>query len=179
MSGRLSCGVSPVVHVAVPTAFRAMLLMTHVLTAALFWFGIGRGGPKRQPALVQVRASTPVSVSVVAASTSFVPLQHVLVNDVPRSGTWFGSATPTNPPPKYRPPDVSGPRHVPPSMHSASVVQSLPQLDGSTHCTHFDGISEPVWRLLGADVVNLSCVGSGVPQAQALAVSHWHDSLQI
>ena len=45
-------------------------------------------------------------------------------------------------------------------MHSASVVQSLPQLDGSTHCTHFDGISEPVWRLLGADVVNLSCVGS-------------------
>ena len=82
-----------------PTALAAMTLMMHVLVAADAVFGIGRGGPKRQSALVQVRL-LPVSVEVRLASVRSVALQHTLVRLEPMSGTVAGSGTLSSPPPK-------------------------------------------------------------------------------
>src|SRR2546427_11586693 len=67
---------SPLPQLPDPSAFVETRLTTQVLVAALLVFGIGRGGPKRQPgfpgysglvtpAAVQLRL-LPVSVSVVA-----------------------------------------------------------------------------------------------------------------
>src|SRR5438874_2597685 len=110
---------------------------------------------------------------------SFGPPMQTLVSGRQMGHGWMPFAGLLSMSPVRKITEVSGLRHVRPWMQSALVVQSLPQLDAVTHCTHLDGVSEPVWVPLGADVVNLSCVGSGVPQMQALAVSHWHDSLQI
>src|SRR5258705_8118670 len=96
-----------------PEALVAMRLTTHVLVAALLVFGMGSGGPKRQPgfpgysglltpAAVQLRL-LPVSRSVVAARVRFpVPVSQAvtLVSEVPWSGMTDGSGTPTPAPPK-------------------------------------------------------------------------------
>jgi len=54
LSGRLRSVVLPALQSAVPAAFPVIVLMTHVLVAAPACeeFGIGSGGPKRQPAFV-------------------------------------------------------------------------------------------------------------------------------
>ena len=54
LSGRLRLFVAPVLQSAVPMAFAVAVLMTQVLVAAPVCeeFGIGSGGPKRQPAFV-------------------------------------------------------------------------------------------------------------------------------
>ena len=56
LSGRLRPEVLPVLQSAVPEAFAVIVLMTHVLVAAPVCeeFGIGSGGPKRQPAFVHL-----------------------------------------------------------------------------------------------------------------------------
>ena len=54
LSGRLRFVVLPALQSAVPAAFPVIVLMTQVLVAAPACevFGIGSGGPKRQPAFV-------------------------------------------------------------------------------------------------------------------------------
>jgi len=56
LSGRLRPEVLPVLQSAVPEAFAVIVLRTHVLVAAPVCeeFGIGSGGPKRQPAFVHL-----------------------------------------------------------------------------------------------------------------------------
>jgi len=56
LSGRLRPEVLPALQSAVPEAFAVIVLMTHVLVAAPVCeeFGIGSGGPKRQPAFVHL-----------------------------------------------------------------------------------------------------------------------------
>ena len=100
LSGRLSADVSPVLQLAVPVASAATLLTTHVLSCACDGFGIGSGGPKRQPVAVQVRV-LPVSACDAGPTVRQLLVQSVtLENDVPMSGTTVGSGTLTPPPPK-------------------------------------------------------------------------------
>src|SRR5512145_3090860 len=54
LSGRFRL-VTPVVQFVVPTAFTATTLRTHTLMAGVVAFGIGSGGPNRQPTAEQVR----------------------------------------------------------------------------------------------------------------------------
>src|SRR5439155_21966045 len=56
LSGRFRPEVLPALQSAVPEAFAVIVLMTHVLVAAPACeeFGIGSGGPKRQPAFVHL-----------------------------------------------------------------------------------------------------------------------------
>ena len=57
LSGMLRAVVEPALQSAVPAAFADTVLMTHVLVAAPLCegFGMGSGGPNRQPAFVHVR----------------------------------------------------------------------------------------------------------------------------
>src|SRR5438552_16306381 len=98
LSGRLSCE-APLEQSAVPVALADTVLMTHTLVDGVAEFGIGSGGPTRQPMLVQLRL-LPVSVEVRLLRPSDVPL-HVatLVSELPMSGTWNGSGTLSLPPP--------------------------------------------------------------------------------
>ena len=56
LSGRLRAVVLPTLQSALPVAFAVIVLRTHVLVAAPVCeeFGIGSGGPKRQPAFVHL-----------------------------------------------------------------------------------------------------------------------------
>ena len=73
--------------------------MTQVLAGMLIGFGIGSGGPKRQPVLVQFRL-LPVSLEVRLASVRDVPLQQLtFVSDLPLSGTGVGNKATSDPPP--------------------------------------------------------------------------------
>src|SRR5215813_6318264 len=99
-----------------PVASVEMRFTTQVLVAALLAFGIGRGGPKRQPVLpgysglttpadeqVQLGCGPPTSVSVVAASVSApvgVSQLAIRSSEVDWSGIAAGSGTPTPAPPK-------------------------------------------------------------------------------
>ena len=88
-------------------------MTTHELVAGVLAFGIGSGGPKRQPflpgysglltpAALQLRL-LPLSAGVVAPSVSapVVALHAVMLRmDRPWSGTTAGSGTPTPAPPK-------------------------------------------------------------------------------
>src|SRR5581483_11475362 len=122
--------VLPVEQSAVPVAFCATVFTTHVLVAAppCEPFGIGRGGPKKQPVVVHWRKAheppgqspavvhaapwfvpptqrlPPACAGVVPVSVRVVPLHEVLMTDVPMSGMIEGSGTATASPPKYRPP---------------------------------------------------------------------------
>src|SRR5690348_1094352 len=81
------------------------MLRTHTLVAVLPVFGIGSGGPKRQPTLVQFRL-LPVCAEVRLVSVRMlVPLLHAEtpVSEVPWSGTAYGSGTVLPPPPVKRP----------------------------------------------------------------------------
>jgi len=99
VSGRLRLD-APLSHCAKPCASSATTLTMHVLSAAAALLGIGRGGPKRQPTLVQFRL-LPVSVEVKLASVRQVPLQALtLVRLEPMLGTVAGSGTASAPPPK-------------------------------------------------------------------------------
>src|SRR5437762_3193263 len=69
---------APVSHCAKPCASAATRLMTHVLSGAAERVGIGRGGPKRQSTLVQLRLLA-VSVVVKFASVMDVWLQGATV----------------------------------------------------------------------------------------------------
>jgi hypothetical protein len=84
VSGRLRFVVTPVLQSAVPAAFADTVLMTHVLVAAPLCepFGIGSGGPKRQPAFVQSRL-LPACADEVPVRVSVVPVQLVLTSDFP------------------------------------------------------------------------------------------------
>ena len=96
-----------------PDAFVEIRLTTQVLVAALLVFGMGSGGPKRQPgfpgysglltpAAVQLRL-LPVSVSVVALSARSpvaASQLEIFVIELPMSGITDGSGTPTPAPPK-------------------------------------------------------------------------------
>src|SRR6185503_7453602 len=95
-----------------PDASADTRLTMHTLVAP---FGIGSGGPKRQPGLpgysglwtdgpeVQRRQglSPPTSASLVATRSKSGFTQLVMFSsEDPVSGTWFGSGTPTPLPPK-------------------------------------------------------------------------------
>src|SRR3989442_4322593 len=112
LSGRVR-SVSPVLQLVVPCALVATRLMTQVLVMGLAVFGIGSGGPNRQPervgysglaeaASVQLRL-VPVSVLVAAARPRApVPGSQVamLVCEEPMSGTVAGRGTLSWPLPK-------------------------------------------------------------------------------
>ena len=126
LSGRVSAVVDPVAQSAVPAAFAAARLMMQLLVADPLCdvFGMGSGGPNRQPAFVHCMnlhlppgqsASAvqelwwfvppehrlpPASLGVVPLRVMVVPLHEALVTEVPRSGTIDGSGTPTPEPPK-------------------------------------------------------------------------------
>src|SRR5207244_3566264 len=57
LSGTFRPVVEPAVQSAVPAALAVIVLMTQLLVAAPWWerFGIGSGGPNRQPAFVHCR----------------------------------------------------------------------------------------------------------------------------
>ena len=74
-------------------------MTTHVLVAGSFRLTTGSGGPKRQPAPVQLR-SLPVSSAVAPMAVSDVPLQQTLAMLRPACGTEFGSGTAFPEPPK-------------------------------------------------------------------------------
>ena len=96
---------TPVTQFAEPLALVATTLTTHTLVGVLPEFGIGSGGPKRQPTLVQFRL-LPVCPEVRLVRVSvFVALTHdeTPVSEVPMSGTLYGSGTVLPPPPVYRP----------------------------------------------------------------------------
>ena len=134
----------------------------------------GNGGPKRQPAAVHVRLlAAPTSAWVAGPSVRQVSAQPVtLVNDVPWSGTVLGSGTLTLAPPKYRPPQANVPVEQMPPGQSLIVVHGLSEFVPFAQ-TFGNGL--PASSLIrpqvpvpvGLTVVNLSIVGSGVPQAQA------------
>src|SRR5215831_444597 len=99
-----------------PEALVAIRFTTQVLVDALLAFGIGRGGPKRQPGFpgysglatpaaeqVQLGCAPPMSVSVVAAYVSApvgVSQVAILTIELDMSGITAGSGTPTPAPPK-------------------------------------------------------------------------------
>ena len=88
MSGRFRC-VVPVLQFPVPLALVATTLTTHTLVGVLPEFGMGSGGPKRQPTLVQFRL-LPVAAEVRFVRLKLpVPLLHAVtpVSEVPMSGT--------------------------------------------------------------------------------------------
>ena len=91
--------VTPVLQSALPEASFATTFTRHVLIGGAAGFGSGSGGPKRHPALEQVRL-LPVAASVVGPRNRLVPLQQVLNISWPMSGTTAGSGTITPPPPK-------------------------------------------------------------------------------
>src|SRR5207249_1562319 len=126
LSGTFRPVVEPVLQSAVPAALAVIVLMTQLLVAAPWWerFGIGSGGPNRQPAFVHCRnlhvppgqsafvvqalwwfeppaqRLPPASVGEVPLRVSAVPVHAALLNDFPWSGTVEGSGTPTPAPPK-------------------------------------------------------------------------------
>jgi len=74
-------------------------LITQTLVGVLAEFGIGSGGPKRHPTLVQFRL-LPVSVEVRFVNVRAVQAQFVMpVREFPMSGTLYGSGTVLPPPP--------------------------------------------------------------------------------
>ncbi len=129
---------APLEQSAVPVALLATRLMTQTLYGGLNVFGIGSGGPNRQPTLVQFRL-LPVSVEARLPRVSAVPLHAVtLVSEVLMSGTTKGGGT------ALLPPTYSSPQ-----ARLRAVVPSFfvvtPQLPVPTA------------------VVNCNRVGSGVP----------------
>src|SRR5438093_5374821 len=107
----------PLPQVPEPDAFVDTRFTTQTLVAGMLVFGMGKGGPKRQPGLpgysglltlaaVQLRM-LPVSAFVVATRSN-VPapaLQFAsLAIEFARSGMAAGSGMPTPAPPKYSPP---------------------------------------------------------------------------
>src|SRR5207302_668083 len=132
-SGRLSPVVVPVLQFADPDASAESTLMTQVLVAdpPCELFGTGSGGPKRHPAAVHCRNEheppgqsalvlqelwwfeppeqrlPPAWVGELPETVSALPLQETLATDDPWSGTFDGSGTATDEPPKKRPPQVS------------------------------------------------------------------------
>src|SRR5437667_1075085 len=86
LSGRLRFE-APVPQSVEPVASADTVLMTHRLIAVADAFGIGSGGPNRQPTLVQFRL-LPVWVEVMLARVTLVPLQaDTPVSELPMSGT--------------------------------------------------------------------------------------------
>ena len=132
-SGRLRPVVVPVLQFADPDASAESTLMTQVLVAdpPCELFGTGSGGPKRHPAAVHCRNEheppgqsalvvqelwwfvppeqrlPPAWVGELPETVSALPLQETLATDDPWSGTFDGSGTATDEPPKYSPPQVS------------------------------------------------------------------------
>src|SRR5438552_8410209 len=103
LSGRLRLE-APVEQSAEPLASVVTELTTQTLVGVLPGFGIGSGGPNRQPTLVQFRL-LPVWVEVMLARVTLVPLQaDTPVSELPMSGTAYGSVTLFRPPPVKRPP---------------------------------------------------------------------------
>ena len=98
VSGRLMSD-APVEQSAVPAALLATRLITQTLVGVLAGLGIGSGGPKRHPALVQLRL-LPVCVEVRLVRVRLDPL-HVAtpVMELLMSGTAYGSGTVFLPPP--------------------------------------------------------------------------------
>ncbi len=87
VSGRLRAE-APVEQSAVPLALVDTVLMTQTLVGGLPAFGIGSGGPKRHPTLVQFRLVAPASFDLTLASVSTVPLHPLTaVSELPMSGT--------------------------------------------------------------------------------------------
>src|SRR5213593_4564947 len=128
---------APLEQSAVPVALLATRLMTQTLYGGLNVFGIGSGGPNRQPTLVQFRL-LPVSVEARLPRVSAVPLHAVtLVSEVLMSGTTKVGGTALLPP------------YSSPQARLRAVVPSFfvvtPQLPVPTA------------------VVNCNRVGSGVP----------------
>ena len=69
--------VAPLLQVAVPLAFCAISLTTHVLVGGLARFGIGSGGPNSQPDDVQCRSpklGVPLGVEQPAGTSAAVVL---------------------------------------------------------------------------------------------------------
>ena len=118
--------MTPVEQSPLPEPSTLTVLMTQVLVAAFRCapFGSGNGGPNRQPAFLHFRnlqvppgqsafvvqlplvleppeqRLPPASAAVAAASVIDVPLHaEILEIEVPLSGTWNGSGTPTLAPP--------------------------------------------------------------------------------
>jgi len=118
--------MTPVEQSPLPEPSTLTVLMTQVLVAAFKCapFGSGNGGPNWQPAFVHFRnlqvppgqsafvvqlplvleppeqRLPPASAAVAAASVIDVPLHaEILEIEVPLSGTWNGSGTPTLAPP--------------------------------------------------------------------------------
>ena len=130
---------APLEQSAVPVALLATRLITQTLYGGLNVFGIGSGGPNRQPTLVQFRL-LPVSVEARLPRVSAVPLHAVtLVSEVLMSGTTKGGGTALLPPPTYSSPQARLRAVVP------SFFVVTPQLPVPTA------------------VVNCNRVGSGVP----------------
>src|SRR5438093_1372163 len=97
---------APLEQSAVPVALLATRLITQTLYGGLNVFGIGSGGPNRQPTLVQFRL-LPVSVEVRLPRLSVIALHPVsAVRELPMSGTAYGSGTLLLPPPVKRPPQA-------------------------------------------------------------------------
>ena len=67
----------PATQSPVPVAPWEIVLITQVLVGGLFGFGIGSGGPKRQPAALQVRWVAPDSPAARLLSVSFVPAHDI------------------------------------------------------------------------------------------------------
>ena len=84
---------------ALPDASFATTFTRHVLIAGAAASGSGSGGPKKHPALEQLRL-LPVVDSVVGPRNRLVPLQQVLNTCSPMSGTTAGSGWITPLPPK-------------------------------------------------------------------------------
>src|SRR2546426_3029983 len=98
LSGRLRLE-APLAQSAVPLASADTVLMTHRLIGVVAVFGIGSGGPNRQPTLVQFR-SLPVWVEGRVGRGRLVPPHDgTPVGELPLSGTGDGSGTPGVPPP--------------------------------------------------------------------------------
>src|SRR5690242_13901905 len=92
---------APVLQFAVPVAFVETELTTHTLVGVLTVLGIGSGGPKRHPTLLQFRM-LPVwpDVRLVSVRAPVPLLQDEMpLSVVPWSGTAYGSGTVLLPPP--------------------------------------------------------------------------------
>src|SRR2546427_3451933 len=99
LSGRLRFE-APVTQSAEPLASAATVLMTHTLIGVVAEFGIGSGGPHREPAPVQFRV-LPVWVEEGWRRVSVVPLHDAAGSELPMSGAWDGSRPAARPPPGY------------------------------------------------------------------------------
>ena len=90
---------APVEQSAVPLALLATTLTAQTLVGVLAEFGIGSGGPKRHPTLVQLRL-LPVWVEVRLVRVRLDPLHiDTPVMELLMSGTAYGSGTLFLPPP--------------------------------------------------------------------------------